>query len=73
MHIIALGWIYVVSMMAFTEKSVFAGFMTFTLYCALPLGVLWFIVKRKRPTATPHQKPEDHNDPTRQEHDSNKT
>jgi hypothetical protein len=60
-------------MMALTEKTVMAGIMTFTLYCALPLGVLWFIVKRKRVTAAYAEKPEDRSDPTRQQHDSNKT
>jgi hypothetical protein len=49
MHIIAIGWIYVVSMMAITEKSVVAGIMTFTWYCAIPLGAIWGILfLRKR-------------------------
>jgi len=48
MHIIAIGWIYVVFMMAITEKSVIAGVMTFMLYCAAPLGVIWFILNRRR-------------------------
>ena len=48
MHIIAIGWIYVVLMMAITEKSVIAGIMTFTFYCAVPLSIVWFIVQRKK-------------------------
>lgn len=52
MHIIAIAWIYVVSMMALTEKSVVAGIMTFTMYCALPLGLVWFIFTRKKAGAT---------------------
>jgi len=77
MHIIALGWIYVVSMMAFTEKTVLAGFMTFTMYCALPLGIVWFIVKRKKPAPANDLKRAQPDEPvnasTQQEHDSNKT
>jgi len=52
MHIIAIAWIYVVSMMALTEKSVSAGIMTFSLYCAVPLALVWFIFARKRPGKT---------------------
>jgi hypothetical protein len=69
MHIIAIGWIYVVSMMAITEKSVIAGIMTFTFYCALPLGVMWFIVTRKTRS---RQKTQEHTDLKIQQHDSNK-
>jgi hypothetical protein len=55
MHIIAIGWIYVVLMMAITEKSVIAGIMTFTLYCAIPLGVVWIILRlKKRRTTNSH-------------------
>jgi len=52
MHIIAIAWIYVVSMMALTERSVIAGIMTFIMYCALPLGLVWFIFARKKPGTT---------------------
>jgi hypothetical protein len=69
MHIIAIGWIYVVSMMAITEKSVIAGIMTFTFYCAIPLGVIWFIVTRKK---TAKKKTQEHSDLKIQQHDSNK-
>lgn len=72
MHIVALAWIYVVSMMAITEKSVVAGVMTFLMYCAIPLGLLWFLLRRSRRVrmATPkHQLPDDRP----QEHDSNKS
>ena len=47
MHILAVGWIYVVSMMAITEKTVTAGLLTFILYCVLPLGVLLILTRRK--------------------------
>jgi len=46
MYIIAIAWIYVVSMMAITEHSVMAALMTFSLYCAVPLGTVWFITAR---------------------------
>ncbi|MET3108314.1 ABC-type transport system involved in cytochrome c biogenesis permease subunit [Oxalobacteraceae bacterium GrIS 2.11] len=48
MHIIAIAWIYVVFMMAITEKSVVAGVMTFTFYCVIPLGVIWYLLFRKK-------------------------
>jgi 4-hydroxybenzoate polyprenyltransferase len=46
MHIIALAWIYIVSMMAITESSVVAGLLTFFLYCALPLALVWYIYSK---------------------------
>ena len=48
MHILALGWIYVVSMMAITEPTVTAGLMTFFIYCVLPLGLLLALTHKKR-------------------------
>ena len=48
MHIIALAWIYVVSMMAITETSVIAAIMTFTCYCVIPLGIVWYITNNKK-------------------------
>lgn len=47
MHILAVGWIYVVSMMAITEPTVTAGLVTFILYCALPLGLLLALTRKK--------------------------
>jgi hypothetical protein len=50
MYIIAIAWIYVVSMMAMTEPSVTAALITFTSYCVIPLGIVWFIannIKRR--------------------------
>ncbi len=76
MHIVALAWIYVVSMMAITEKTVVAGVMTFVMYCLIPLGILWFLlVRRKRyarrpGTVTPSQ---ESIDIAQQQHDSNKS
>lgn len=48
MLIVAAAWIYVVLLMALTEPSIVAGIMTFTLYCALPLGILFYLTGGKR-------------------------
>lgn len=44
MHIVAIAWIYVVLMMAITERSVIAGIMTFLLYGVLPLAVILYLM-----------------------------
>lgn len=43
MHIAAVGWSYVVLMMAITEDSVIAGIMTFFLYGVLPVSIILYI------------------------------
>ena len=43
MHIAAVGWIYVVLMMAITEESVVAGIMTFFLYGVLPVTIIMYV------------------------------
>ena len=43
MHIAAVGWMYVVLMMAITEESVIAGIMTFFLYGVLPTLIIVYI------------------------------
>ena len=43
MHIAAVGWIYVVLMMAITEDSVTAGIMTFFVYGVLPVTIILYI------------------------------
>ncbi|MEY3665478.1 MAG: hypothetical protein RL618_575 [Pseudomonadota bacterium] len=43
MHIAAVGWIYVVLMMAITEDSVTAGIMTFFFYGVLPTLLIVYI------------------------------
>jgi len=53
MYIVAIGWLYVVVLMALTEKNFVAGIMTFLWYGLLPLGLLLWLVgvpsrKRKR-------------------------
>lgn len=44
MYIIAIGWIYVVLLMSFTEESVIAGVATFLLYGLAPLALLLYLM-----------------------------
>jgi hypothetical protein len=51
MHIAAVGWIYVVLMMAITEDSAVAGIMTFLFYGVLPVVLIMYVAgtgNRKR-------------------------
>ncbi len=49
LYIIAIGWAYVVLLMAATAKSFVAGVLTFVFYGLLPLAlVLWLTLKRMR-------------------------
>lgn len=48
MWIVAIGWSYVVILMAATETSFIAGMMTFLVYCMIPLSVLFYITGGKR-------------------------
>ena len=47
MHMIALGWIWVVFMMAITEKNLVAGVMTFLFYGLVPTALLIFLISRQ--------------------------
>ena len=50
MYIIVIAWLYVVILMAATEKSVAAGLLTFTFYGLVPCALLlWLLgVKHRR-------------------------
>ena len=49
MHMIAIGWLWVVFMMAITEKSVVAGVMTFLFYGIAPcLLLVYWLTKQGR-------------------------
>jgi hypothetical protein len=48
MWIVAVGWIYVVALMAATEPTVVAGIMTFFGYCVLPLSIVFYLAGSKR-------------------------
>lgn len=46
MYIIAIAWIYVVVLMAATEKNLTAGVLTFLFYGLLPCAILLWILGR---------------------------
>jgi hypothetical protein len=52
MYIIAIGWLYVTVLMAFTETSILAGVLTFLFYGLFPVALLlWLLgtpLRRKR-------------------------
>ncbi len=51
MYIVAIAWIYVVSLMSIAEQTVVAGIMTFLLYGVLPLAIILYLsgsAQRKR-------------------------
>lgn len=50
MYIIAIAWMYVVVLMAATEKSIAAGILTFVFYGLVPCALLlWLLgVKHRR-------------------------
>jgi hypothetical protein len=43
MWIVAIGWMYVVTLMAATEPSVVGGIMTFLAYGVLPLSLIFYL------------------------------
>lgn len=47
MYIVAIGWMYVVTLMAATENSIAAGLATFLFYGVLPCSVLVYIMGTK--------------------------
>lgn len=47
MYIVAIAWMYVVILMAATEKSVTAGLLTFIFYGLLPCALLLWILGAK--------------------------
>jgi hypothetical protein len=67
LYLVAIGWVYVVLLMAMTETSIVAGVMTFALYCVFPLSVILYVMgspqrKRKRQAAQQSQKMSDSSD-----------
>jgi len=48
MYIVAIGWIYVILMMAVTEKNFISGVLTFVFYGVLPLAVMALAFGRRR-------------------------
>ena len=47
LYIIAIGWAYVVLLMAVTAKSFVAGALTFIFYGLLPLGIVFYITLKQ--------------------------
>jgi hypothetical protein len=44
LYIVAAGWLYVIVLMAASERSVAAGLGTFLFYGVLPLGVVLYLL-----------------------------
>lgn len=60
MYIVAIGWLYVILMMAVSEKNFISGALTFLLYGVLPLAVIAMLSGRRRRTAPfPEEPPSD--------------
>jgi len=56
MWIVAIGWMYVVTLMAATEPTVVGGIMTFFGYGVLPLSLVFYLAgagRRARRRAAP--------------------
>jgi hypothetical protein len=52
MHLLAIGWLYVVAMMAAVEAaapngSVLGAFFTFALYGVLPLSIVLYVLRAR--------------------------
>lgn len=49
MHIVIIAWLFVILMMAITEKSVTGGVMTFVFYGLAPCALmLWLVASHRR-------------------------
>lgn len=48
MHIVAIGWMYVVIMMSITEASIVAGIMTFLFYGVVPVAIILYLSGAKQ-------------------------
>lgn len=48
MWIVAIGWMYVVTLMAATEPTVVGGIMTFFGYGVLPLSIVFYLAGSRR-------------------------
>lgn len=60
MYIVAIGWLWVVLMMAVTESSVTAGILTFFFYGLAPLALFLWLVgtparRRRRSVVVPDE------------------
>jgi pilus assembly protein TadC len=48
MWIVAIGWMYVVTLMAATEPTVVGGIMTFFGYGVLPFSIVFYLAGSRR-------------------------
>jgi biotin transporter BioY len=48
MYIVAIAWLYVISMMAITERNFTAGVLTFVFYGVAPTALLLWLAGAKR-------------------------
>lgn len=55
MYIIAIAWLYVVVLMAATEKTIIAGILTFIFYGLVPCALLLWILGRNHRHFKQHQ------------------
>ena len=55
MWIVAIGWMYVVTLMAATEPTVVGGIMTFFGYGVLPLSIVSYLAGARRRGAVRRQ------------------
>ena len=44
MYVIAIGWLYVTTLMAFAETSIVAGLLTFFFYGLFPVSLLLWLL-----------------------------
>lgn len=62
MYIIAIAWLYVTLLMAFTEASVIGGVATFLFYGLLPVALILWLggtrARRRRPPASDPDNPD---------------
>ena len=57
MWIVAIGWMYVVTLMAATEPTVVGGIMTFFGYGVLPFSLVFYLAGSRRRRARAAQGP----------------
>lgn len=55
MHIVIIAWLFVILMMAITEKSVVGGVLTFVLYGLAPCALMLWLVATQRKALKQHQ------------------
>ncbi|HQO30495.1 MAG TPA: hypothetical protein PKY22_13385 [Accumulibacter sp.] len=53
MYIVAIAWLYVTLLMAFTEDHLVAGAMSFIFYGLLPTALLWWLTSRRHRRSVP--------------------